>query len=348
MSFITETRQNMRNLTTLPHTANNTVQADISRVGFLSTITLRFAGKLTAKHASKTTFTKAAEAPYNIADRVRFVLNNGVSVWDTSGYGAYLQNIICDYHYRMDEFFGSNKAYQCVYSFGNKVSAAGTANDVNFTIKMPISLNDRDMIGLLLLQSSQIVGTVQVVCANANVLMEDTDVQATLEGTWHISYEYFDVPLNTADYPVTDVVHQVLEDQNPISAAGENRFVIPRGNTYLRIINQIKLNNKPTLDGIEKASLRYNLTNEPYSLKKEDLLTLQLERYGRPLPDGVLVWDFFYQGIPNLGNNRDFVDTHNVSEFDQFVNIDSSADLGNNNNVMRVIRDTLLDVTPVQ
>ena len=75
---------------------------------------------------------------------------------------------------------------------------------------------------------------------------------------------------------------------------------------------------------------------------------MQLERYGRPLPDGVLVWDFFYQGIPNLGNNRDFVDTHNVSEFDQFVNIDSSADLGSNNNVMRVIRDTLLDVTPVQ
>lgn len=344
MSFITATRQNIRNLTTLEHRSNQTMQADISRVGFLATINLRFKGKLTAKHASKTSFTKAEEAPYNLAERVRFVLNNGVSVWDTSGYGALLQNMVCDYHYRMDEVFsGSN-----VFKFGNTVSISGAENDINFTLKMPISVNDRDMVGLLLLQSSQIVGTVQVHCADASVLMTDTDITASLDGTWYISYEYFDVPMNTADYPVTDVVHQVLEDMNTINAAGENRFVIPRGNTYMRIINQIKLNNTATLTGIEKASLRYNLTNEPYSLLTDDMLALQLERYGRPLPNGVLVWDFFYQGIPNMGNNRDFVDTANISEFDQFITVSNSATLGSNNNKMRVIRDTLLDVTPVQ
>lgn len=344
MSFINSTRQNLRNLTTLPHTPYNNVQADISRVGFLATVNLRFKGKLNARHASKTTFTKAPEAPYNLAERVKLVMNNGVSIWDTSGYGAYLQNMVCKYHYRLDEEMEKGG----VFAFGNKVSSAGTDNDISFTLKMPISINDRDMIGLILLQSSQIVGTVQVHCADASVLMTDTDVTATLEGTWYISYEYFDVPESTADYPLLNTVHQVLEDQNPINARGENRFVIPRGNTYMRIINQIKLNGTPTLEGIERAALKYNLTNEPYALMTEDMLAMQLDRYGRALPDGVLIWDFFYMGIPNLGNNRDFVDTARISEFDQFINISSDANLGSNDNVLRVIRDTLLPVTPVE
>lgn len=342
MSFIDATRQNIRPLSSLKYQAGQNVSYDISRVGFLATVYLRFAGSVTAKHASKTTFTKAAEAPYNLANRIRLVLNNGVSVWDTSGYGCYLQNVINKINYNLDQAITGSK----VFAFDNKCSSAGTKNDLNFALELNISINDKDLLGLLLLQSSQIVATVQIDNAQPGALTSDTDIDMTVEGNWHISYEYFDVPTALENYPVIDCVHQVLEDNNTIHSTGENRFVIPRGNTYLRIINAIQLNGSATLDNVEKMSLKYNLTNEPYNMAVEDFLVMQRRRYGRDLPAGVLVWDFFYQGLPNLGNQRDLVNSSNITEFDQFLTVASGATLGSNNNTMRTIRDMLVDVQP--
>lgn len=340
MSFIDSTRQNLRPLTNLEHRANNTIYTDISRVGFLATVLLRFKGKLNCKHASKTTFTPAQEAPYNLASRIRLGLNNSTSIWDTSGYGAYLQNLICRMNYMMD------KAESGCFKFDNKVSAAGTDNDIEFTLKVNVSLNDRDLIGLLLLQSSQIVATVSIDCAGAGVLMQDTDITATLSGNWYLSYEYFDVPANAGEYPSINVVHQVLEENFAIHATGENTFTIPRGNIFLRLINDIQLNGVHTLDGVEKLALKYNKANEPYAMLKDDMLATQVDRYGRALPAGALVWDFFYSfGVPNLGNQRDWIYTNKISEFDQQISIASGTTLGSNNNSLRMIKDTLLEVS---
>lgn len=342
--FIEATRQNILPLTTLPYTAGSEVSYDISRVGFLATVKLRFKGALTCTHASKTTFTKAAGAPFNVLNRVKLLLNNGVAIWDTSGYGAYIQNMLNKNNYRLDEVITGSK----VFAFGNTVSSGGTANDVCFSLDLNVSINDRDLIGLLLLQNNQVVAQVKIDNANAGVLMTDTDITTTLTGSWYVSIEYFDVPANQADWPALSSVHQVLEDQSPITATGANRFVIPRGNTYMRVINAVMLNGAYNTDDVERCTIKYNLSNEPYNMYAADMLALQRERYGRDLPKGVLAWDFFYQGEPNLGNHRDFIYSGNVTELDQYIHIASGATLGSNNNKLITIRDMLVDVQAAQ
>ncbi len=340
MSFVNATRQNLRTLTSLKYEAGQQTSYDISRVGFLSKIYLRFEGKVNAKHASKSTFAKAAEAPYNLANRVRLVLNNGTSIWDTSGYGVYMLNLINKLNYVMDNQVAGSKIFQ----FGNTCSSAGTDNDLCFSLELNMSLNEKDMLGLIMLQSSQVVATIQVDNAQPGVLTTDTDIEMTVTGNWHLSYEYFEIPVDVANYPVIDVIHQVLEDNNTIHSTGENRIVIPRGHTYLRIINSVKINGKLSLDDVDRMNIKYNLSNEPYTVNKDDFLMYQRSRYGRDLPAGMYAWDLFYQGYPNYGTVRDWVQSANITEFDQFIHIKGDATLGSNNNTVRTVREMLADV----
>lgn len=340
MSFVEKTRQNILPLTTLSYESGVEKSYDISRVGFLSKITLRFSGNLKCKHASKTTFQKAFCAPFNLAKRTKLVLNNGVSLWNTSGMGAYLQNLATKYDSKMDlETEGS----RC-FRFGNKVSSTGADNPIDFSIDLKVATNDRDALGLVMLQSSQVVATVHVENDAPGVLMTDTDIESTLTGNWYITVEHFDIPVNVQDWPALNNYHQVLEDQQPIPATGSNRFTIPRGNTYMRIINSVLLNGQPNSEDVERLSLKYNLTSEPYNIYAQDLLSLQRTRYGRDLPEGVFVWDFDYQGVVNLGMHRDFVYSGNITEFDQYLHIASGAELGSNNNKLLTVRDMLVSI----
>jgi hypothetical protein len=138
--FVNATRQNIKNYTTLPYNSTSPVSVDIARVGLLAKVWLRFKGKLTASHPTKTTFTKAQTAPYNLAQRLQLNLNSGTSVWNTSGYGAYLQNITNAFAYNLDQTGSSPE----VFAFGNSVSAAGAANDLIFSYCLNLMINDRD------------------------------------------------------------------------------------------------------------------------------------------------------------------------------------------------------------
>lgn len=341
MSFIEKTRQNFMNLANLDYKSKQGVYVDIARVGFLATVKLIFNGKLTAKHASKTTFTKAPTAPYSIAERVKLMLNNGTALWDTSGWGAYLKNMIDKQEYKMD--YALEGGSPAVFSFGNAVSATGAENDVNFSLNLPLSINDRDMIGLLLLQNDSTVLTLRIENADASALMTDTDIECELIGSWEVVIEYFSVPASVEDYPNLTRLHQVLESQRAITNTGENKMSLQRGKTYMRIINSLALDGK-YVDEVNRIRLTYNLNTTPYDMSGAAMKVLQRERYGRDLPVGTYVHDFFYQGIPNLGNHRDFVYSGNVAEFDQFVNINSGAVMGANNNTLTMICDVLIDV----
>lgn len=343
MSFVDDTRQNILPLATRSYTAGQSFSQDIDHIGFLATITIRFKGTLTCTHASKTTFTKAPEAPWNLIKRIELVLNSGISIWNTSGYGAYVKNLLDRYHSRIDEIITGSTHFQ----FENVVSSGGTANDLEFTLKLNVSPNDRDLLALLPLQSDQVLATLKIDCDSAGVLMTETDITTSLTGSFYMSTEFFDLPSDQKNnMPVLNSVHQVLEETVSLYSTGENRIVIPRGNTYMKIINIIKLNGTLNSADIDSIALKTNLTKQPYKVSGGDFQYMHVDRYGRPLPTGTFVHDFFFQGLPNLGNHRDLFNSDEVSEFDQFITVSSSATLGASNNTVRVIREMLVDVQP--
>jgi len=341
--FNNSTRQNIRNYTTLPYNPAAPVSVDIARVGLLAKIYLRFKGSLTAQHASKTTFTPAQTAPYNLIQRVQANLNSGVSIWNTSGFGAYLQNVTNKLGYNLDQDGASSE----VYAFGNAVSAAGAVNPLAFSLCLNTMINDKNPIGLLMLQNDATALTLQIEAAAAAALMTDTDVTTTLTGSWDIATEIFGIPIDPADYPPLNRVHQVLEQSFPINSVGDNRQVLPRGVTYRRLINSLVLNGALS-DAAETMRLVYNLSSTPYQISGGLAKVIQRERYGRDLPAGSFVWDMFYQGFPNVGADmRDLIDSSQISDLSQFMIIPQGTLLGANNNMVNMVFDQILNVAPV-
>ena len=344
MAFLDNTRQSLHSVATMSYEKNRGMSYELSKVGALAKVYVRFKGTTTAKHATKTTFAKAPEAPFNLANRVRLVLNNGIACWDTSGYGCYLHNLLT----RLNNCINEPLAKNSFYKFDNKCSAAGTKNDLEFVYILNVGVNERDLLGLLPLQNDgEMLATVQIDNDRPEVLTTDTDIEMTVEGAWHISIEYFSIPDEEKQTIKARIgaVHQVLEDSYAISSTGQNRFSLPRGATYLKLLNRVYLNGEANDEDVERLTLKYNLSNYPYDLDAKDMRLMQLERYGRPLPTGVFVWDFmFSNGLPNLGTHRDFVNTENITEFDQVIHIKSGTTFGNNNNKLMTIRDMLIPV----
>ena len=61
--------------------------------------------------------------------------------------------------------------------------------------------------------------------------------------------------------------------------------------------------------------LVFNTADIPISIKPSVLAAKNHSELGFPLPDGVYVFDWSNQGIPNLGGTRDYVDTERLTEF---------------------------------
>jgi len=343
--FMEETLQNLINYKTMPYESGRRVSQDIARVGFLATVNLRFKGVLTSKHASKTTFTKSEMAPWCLADRVRLSLNNATTIWDTTGYGAYLQNILGRQSYVMDQVMTNSD----VFAFGgtgSTVSPAGTDTPIAFNLTLRLAVNDRDALGVLLLQNDSAVLNVAVDNAPASVLMTDTDIDASISGIWEIGVEWFSVSQNPQAWPQLNIVHQTIEQQMPINSIGKNSLVLPRGNTYLRIINYLRVNGL-LADAVDNLSLVFNLTNTPLFLSGGQIKVMHRQRYGRDLPKGTYALDFMFNGIPGMGLFRDIINSQLFSEFNEVLNISNDTVLGASNNLVSLVLEQLLEVAPV-
>jgi hypothetical protein len=225
------------------------------------------------------------------------------------------------------------------YQFG---TAAGD-NAVSFTLKVPIVVNDRDPIGLILLQNGETLVTVNIDWANPTNLF--TGGTATFDGYAHLTMEYFDVPVNKADFPNLAVVHTLLEDTIAIDGTGTTEYQVPRGNIYQRLFHRILLNDAPAAaTDIDRLLLKYNQSLNPYAIDAKDVLSMQRYRYKRDLLKGAYVWDFAYQGQAGFGGHRDLVNSACITDFISAVDVATGATLGTNNNKIFTLKEQLMPI----
>lgn len=337
--FLKMTRQNMNTVDIIDYEdgrAGDPVY--ISKVGYLAKVYLEFKGTLTCTHATKTSFTKAADAPYNILRNIRMKLNGGVTIWDTSGFGTYLRNLLDVRNNVIDDIVSGRDVFQ----FEDDVSDTGEENDIQFTVELPIMINERDPIGLLMLQSDKAKAQLDVTFDRPEVLMTDDDVTCSLTGTITIHTETFDIPGNTDARPDPRVVHIVEQDQIALTGTGRNKYVFRPGKIYQRAIFRVLIDGAAAADSaVENMSLVYNQNKIPYDVSASLIRYLNRKRYGRDLPAGVYVWDFGYQGMPILGNGRDYVDASSITEFWNIITIASGTSFGTSNNIVECIAESL-------
>jgi hypothetical protein len=167
---------------------------------------------------------------------------------------------------------------------------------------------------------------------------------ASFTGRMKLVLETFTVPSLLEDQPPLDRVFQTMERVDTINSIGENAIKMLEENTYLRLIHSVEVNGRLDTDAVERLRLRYNITDVPYELDYDVALYLERRRYTRDMPPGVYVWEFFDQGYPNYGGDRDLLMASGLAELESMLDISSGVVLGSNNNVVRTIQQQVVRV----
>jgi len=338
MAFQDATRQNIRSIGGMDYSAGGQTSLTLPKVGYLTRLHLHVTGTMTVTPGTGSA-TLAEKAPWNILRRVRFEANSGISIFNTSGWGAYLQDVCSKYQKEHEDG-------QVTSAFGAQVYAAAAASGANaweFGFAIPIVPNERDIAGIMLLQSEGLLAQLVIEWQTAGGATQDFPVvltgnaTAAFTGRMTVYLESFTVPAMAADQPPIDTMYQTLETVRPIGGTGAVEFELLNANTYVRIIHSVEIADVLNTDAVDSLQFRYNVTETPYDIERKMKLQLQRHQYGRDLPKGVFTWEFFDQGYVNYGGGRDLVDATALAELDSIVNIASGTSLGSGTSRIRTV-----------
>lgn len=267
----------------------------LPKVGYLARLWLRLqvavAGTLSAPNALGIS---------SAINRIRIETNAGVDLFSITGAGfAYLLNEALESEYFLG--FGQNAGKTAV-----------TATNFNVDVLIPISINLRDPIGLLMLQSEQLQATLVIDwTADATVATGATVTVTTGEAYMEI----FTVPQNPIHRPDISVVHQILEDATVVAAAGDITYNYLRGQIYIGMYHGMGI----------AASGSDNFTNVKLRVNQADYLVdatpnlfdmwHRLYR-GRARVAGQVLFDLMASsGLGMYGLTRDIFNTQLVTDW---------------------------------
>ena len=293
MSFVEKTRVKFVPVTTLtrPVTGGGVTQIELPKtgilIGILCPITIVVGG---------TVNTPNALGVATAIKRVVLRLNAGHVIFDMSGvsYFNLLAEMIQD-NYNMDIYNNSRAAV----STGTKV----------LDIFIPVAENTRDEIGLLMLQNMQTFATLSIEW-ESEITVGGTTATIT-SGSCTPVLMLAEVPAEESDLPSLDVIHQILEEQAAISAAGAYDHQIAIGGTLVGEYYYLAA-------GWTQAQLRLQNSNIIADLTPAQHRMLFLLTTSRDVTlvgavtgtDKRIFWDFAgTDGLGQFGSIRDYINT---------------------------------------
>lgn len=334
-NFLQSTRQYTQELPSMVFAEGQLRSMQLPQTRFLSKMYLRVKGSFTAKHASKTTFTKNNFAMHRLIKHVSVTVNNGFTPYQLGGVELSLYNILDRYSDNFDDPYNTELLQ-------NTVSSSGATNKVNYTLELPITISDKDLIALINLQNSTTVVTLNVDCGNVKDIMTDTDIEIT---NVNISLtpvlDTFSIPLDPNSVPDYSIIKLVNEEIQNVVGAGDMFVKLGTGLTYRRLMFYIASDSNFTpidTDQISNFQLVFNQADTPYNISADHLAYLNTKAYAGKLPKGCFVFDFSAQGIANLGGSRDYIDTEKLQEFWLKINF---KNLTGSSNYVYVISEKL-------
>jgi len=305
--FVANTRRKIIQLPQLSRpVGGGTSFINLPKTGLLAVLHLAIRGTI-----SGTLTVPNALGMASIITRTRVTLNSGIDLVNLSGGG---------YHYGLREMIGS----EYIDALGQtNARSAVTATAFNIDEVIPIAINDRDPLGLIMLQNEQTLVTLYVDWnADANVA-----TGATITATVTPYLELFTVPVDPQDYPPLNIVHQILEDQQQVAATGDFTYNWPRGNTYLQIFHGLGIGAAGS-DSFSRYQLRVNQSDY---LQNTDIPYLDVEfraKRGRARPAGGVFVDLLASsGLGNFGLTRDVFNSALVTDLASVITATATGTL---------------------
>jgi hypothetical protein len=320
MLFAQATRQNVQ---TLPAQTvgqeNQSIQFTLPKSRLLSKIYLNVEAVATLK-SSAAAITLDSFSPYKILRRVSLDMNNGFSPFIVGGRDLAQYNLIRS---RAEQTLAQKVSTRVSNYVENTASVAGTDNAIKFTVQLPITLNDRDPVGLILLQNdtTQVTLTVDVgQLASAYVINSGNADQVIFKSmTVTPVLETYTIPPIQEALPDLSVLKLVNSKADTFAGNGQNIVKLNVGTIYRKLLIYLEDNNGVPLTEADLSGnieLIFNQADIPYSIKPSVLAHINSQMYGVSLPAGLFVFDFSsYAGQINLSGSRDYIDTERLTEF---------------------------------
>jgi hypothetical protein len=314
--FAQTTRQYKQMLPSLAGAELSTIQFKLPNARLVSTVRLMVEAVVNVKHATNTTYTPEPFAPFNLLRRVSVDLNNGFSPFSLAGRDLYFYNLIRhNSTIYQRQSIGRGKVVQ-----GLTASAAGADNTVRFIVDLPLTLNQRDPIGLILLQNQEVSVNITIDIDQATKILDSVEGYTVALKTLNVTpfTETFSVPASPNAFPDLSVLKLVQSKKDPIAGAGLKTIDLPTGTTYRKLLLFIEDANgvgvaDTSISG--NIDLIFNQADIPYSISPKLLAVENQEQYGQTLPAGLYVFDFTDQGFVNYGGSRDYIDTEKLTMF---------------------------------
>ena len=305
--FAMSTRQNLQMLAKQTVTAPSTsMQFTLPKARLLSNIFVRVKAKIKVTHASLTSIKNDVLNPYRIIRRYSLDLNNGFSPYSISGDGLALLNMIQP---NANMIMDRSAYFNCPNNF--TASAGGTENEFMFTVQLPVTLNPRDPVGLILLQSEQTVTDLRLDIGNPIEMFTGNMDGFTIDLvslTAEPMLETFSIPANSQAFPDVSVLKLCQDRTDTLTSAGQQIVKLSTGTIYRKLILFItdEDGNPASADYVtSNLELVFNQADCNYSISAEMLRAKNAFDLGHDTPDGVFVFDFTNQGMPNFGGTRD-------------------------------------------
>lgn len=320
--FAQATRQNIQTLPGQSVTQeNSTVTFTLPKSRLLSKIYLNVKAVANLK-SNAATISRDKFSPYQILRRVSLDLNNGFMPFIVSGRDLLQYNLLRLNPDVYDVQATSKRAMNYVGNTASVPAGAGTNNDIQFTIELPITLNPRDPVGLVLLQNetTQVQLTVDVDTLAKAYSLNGGNADAVSFVSMKITpvVETFTIPSVPQAFPDLSVLKLVSSKADTFAGNGQNILKLNVGTIYRKFLVYLEDNNGvPFTDADITGNIEmiFNQSDIPYAIDPTVLSHMNTSQLGYKLPDGLYAFDFTNQGLPNLGGSRDYIDTEKLSEF---------------------------------
>jgi hypothetical protein len=316
------TRQHLQMRPAVAGAENATVSFNLDKVRLTSRILLLIEGTVTVTHASNTSYNAAQFAPFSFIRSVNVEINNGFKPFTVTGREIYWYNLTRAFASQIVPTItaAANLPTRTRNYLGNTASASGTANPMRMIVELPLTLNERDPIGLILTQNEETVVTVSVSFgAGADLLaFGQTGYTVTVSNlTVTPMVESFSIPPVKEAFPDISILKLVQSTKEAVPGAGPFTLKLPVGLTYRKLILYIEDYNGGVADTAFTGDFQLilNGADYPYQINPKVLAALNQIQYGQALPQGLYVFDFTYQGLANYGGARDYIDTERLTEF---------------------------------
>ncbi|MGE7114936.1 cytoplasmic protein [Lysinibacillus sp. NPDC047702] len=322
MLFSQGTRQTFQTLGSIHVTGEGTRNTfTLPKSRLLSKIWLEVEAEFIIKSEMSQLSTKLS--PLEVLRRVEVNLNNGFSPFILSGRDLHLYTM----NRQNPVTFGNFSTYfnekKVNHIETQKTADLDKPNKMKFMCMLPLTLNDRDAVGLVLLQNEETVVNVNIdVGQIKDVFIPNNTSDEVIFKSMVITpmLETYTIPPSPLAFPDLSVLKIVQSKEETFNANTTQTVKLNTGTIYRKMVMYFEdEHGRPVkeADFIGNMELVFNTADVPFSIKPSILRAKNaIETYSNEkFEDGVYLFDFSNQGLPNLGGSRDYIDTERLTEF---------------------------------